>query len=40
MQIQLDIPEEISDKLAIYKIQNKLKNKKEVIIKLLTEVLN
>jgi hypothetical protein len=37
MQIQLDIPKEISDKLSIYKINNNLVNKKEAIKIILIE---
>lgn len=37
MKIQIDLNKEISKKLAIYKIENNLKSKKDAIIKILEE---
>jgi len=37
MQIQIDIPKELNKKLKIYKIENELKDLKEVIIDILSK---
>ncbi len=40
MKIQLDIPEELNDKLKINRIKKKLKNKEEMILFILERYFN
>ena len=37
-QIQIDLPNDINKKVAIYKINNNLKTKEQAIIKILKEL--